>query len=380
MAAVVFEIARQGRQGSSVMSRTDRLEVALHHVLLRLAGRSPDGMIATARDWLARGHLPEVAEAVVYVALANGVVITPGDAGVLRAALTAAGRDIDRLATLEQVELVDMPLFVMIAVRPEPDAGWLEGTHYSLDLTTQSDLGHGIDEIDREAIAAISDPGLGGRPVAGLWRAWRCPAVATRWPPPKRLYLVQVDDPTGEACVPLTAHMQRVLGQAGEMAPQVEVFAALEDLAPYQRAALGCAALLWTGHRHAPIRVAQLFDPVNEVGGPGFSVDRPTIDDRERSGVLAYLDGGNPLLTTTALMDDVVNDRRRGVVPMTFRTDGEWVWSDATAYYLRHYGLAPDAQLLHSIRARRYIVPPVQPVALHRALAALQALTVGEAA
>jgi hypothetical protein len=189
------------------------------------------------------------------------------------------------------------------------------------------------------------------------------------------VYLAQVDDPTGESSIALTAHLQRRLSQAGEVAPQVEVFAALEDLAPYQLTALGCAALLWTGQRQAPIRVAKLFDPVDAVGGPGFSEARPTIENPERADVLAYLDAGRPLLTTTALMDDVVNSRGSGVVPMTFRTDGEWVWSDATAYYLRHYGFAPDAQLLHSIRARRYVVPAVQPVALHRALATLQALT-----
>ena len=152
----------------------------------------------------------------------------------------------------------------------------------------------------------------------------------------------------------------------------------LGDLPPYQRTALGCSALLWTAQPTPDIQIAELFDPVDEVGGPGFAASRPTLEDSERGAVLAYLDAAGPLLTTTALMDDVMDQRHHGVVPMSFRTDGQWVWTDAIAYYLRHYKLAPDPQLLHHIRTRRYELSPVDAVAQHRALAALQALTSGE--
>jgi hypothetical protein len=137
--------------------------------------------------------------------------------------------------------------------------------------------------------------------------------------------------------------------------------------------ALAHSALLWTVRPTNPIRIAGLFDPVDEVGGPGFAEDRPTLGDPESGDVLAYLEAARAVLTTTALMDDVVDDRRRGVVPMTVRTDGEWIWTDAVPYYLRHYGLAPDRQLLKHIRTRRYAVTAADAVAVHRALAALQA-------
>jgi hypothetical protein len=232
---------------------------------------------------------------------------------------------------------------------------------------------HDLDAVDWELISTASD----SREANGLWRAWRCPAMPTPWPPPKRLYLVQTA--SAEEPLPmLTARLQRSLVQAGEFAPQVEVFVDPGDLPPYQRTALGCSALLWTAQATPPIQIAKLFDSVDEVGGPGFAASRPTLADPERAEVLAYLETASPLLTTTALMDDVIDESHRGVVPMSFRTDGLWVWTEAVAYYLRQYGLAPDSQLLHHIRARHYEIPPVGAVAQHRALAALQAVTFGE--
>ena len=40
------------------------------------------------------------------------------------------------------------------------------------------------------------------------------------------------------------------------------------------------------------------------------------------------------------------------VVPASFRTDGEWIWTDTVAYYLDQHGLAPDEELARHIDAR----------------------------
>lgn len=57
---------------------------------------------------------------------------------------------------------------------------------------------------------------------------------------------------------------------------------------------------------------------------------------------------------------------------MDFRTDGAWAWCDATAYYLREYGLAPDPGLLAHMSAAAYVVPHVDGASVRRALAALR--------
>jgi hypothetical protein len=158
---------------------------------------------------------------------------------------------------------------------------------------------------------------------------------------------------------------------AGESDPRVEVFGAPDALGPFHRAALGLAALLWTPDAAPPIRVAVLFDAVDEAGGPGFAPDHPWLGADERDDVLAYLDEGALLLATTTEMDDVVEPARGGV-PMSFRTDGRFIWTEAVAYYLANYRLAPEPALLEHIRARGYKMAEVDCVALHRAMSALQ--------
>jgi hypothetical protein len=356
------------------------LDAAFHDVLLRVAGWAPDEMVCAARDWLARGRLVEVAQAVTFVAIVDRIPMTPGDVDLLRTVLSSGGIDTDVLADLELANMPAMPLYAMAPVYPGRDrAGEVP---YSLDLTERPSEERGLDEVERALLAAVgagAAVGTGrGAVVGGLWRAWRCPAIPTPWPPPRRMYLVQANHSETEPPLTLAARLQRALAQAGEASPQVEVFVDQGTLPPYQRTALGCSALLWTNQPRSPVRIAGLFDPVDGVGGPGFAASRPTLRPPERDEVLAYLDAGSQLLTTTALMDDVVENGLHGVVPMSFRTDGHWIWTEASAYYLRQYGFAPDDALLQHIRSRRYEVKPVDAVAQHRALAALQSHTSGE--
>ncbi len=364
------------------------LDAAFHDVLLRLAGWAPDEMICAARDWLARGRLVEVAQAVTFVAIADRVPMTPGDVYLLRTVLADKGIDTDVLDDVELTNTPAMPWYAMAPVHPGRDRPG--EVPYNLDLTERPSEERGLDEVDQALLAAVGggreavgggrEAVGGGRKavVSGLWRAWRCPAIATPWPPPRRLYLVQANHAETEPPLMLAARLQRALAQAGEDSPQVEVFVDQGTLPPYQLTALGCSALLWTNHPRSPVRIAGLFDPVDEVGGPGFAASRPTLRSPERDEVLAYLEAGTPLLTTTALMDDVVENGLHGVVPMNFRTDGHWIWTEASAYYLRQYGFAPDDALLQHIRSRRYELKPVDAVAQHRALAALQSHAFGE--
>jgi hypothetical protein len=86
---------------------------------------------------------------------------------------------------------------------------------------------------------------------------------------------------------------------------------------------------------------------------------------------------GEPLLLTTGRSEDVADRDRGTAVPASFRTDGTWVWSDAAAYYLDAHGLRPDPDLLDHIRARGYVRPAVDGVALHRAMAVLRGPAAG---
>jgi hypothetical protein len=116
-----------------------------------------------------------------------------------------------------------------------------------------------------------------------------------------------------------------------------------------------------------------LFDEVDPERGTSFRADHPQLaDDAERRRLLDYLASGEPLLLTTARMEDVVERARGLVVPVNFRTDGSWVWTDSSAYYLDQYGLVPDQELVAHIRSLDYEFPEVDGVAVHRTLDVLQ--------
>ncbi|MFJ9693883.1 hypothetical protein [Kitasatospora sp. NPDC101183] len=117
-------------------------------------------------------------------------------------------------------------------------------------------------------------------------------------------------------------------------------------------------------------RLAAVFDRVDPVTGPGFAPDRPRLEPAEREALARYLDAGEAVLLTPVLMDDVLDPQRRGEVPMGYRTDGRWVWTDTVTYYLVEYGLAPEAGLLAHLRAQGGApCPPVDPEAVERAVA-----------
>jgi hypothetical protein len=215
--------------------------------------------------------------------------------------------------------------------------------------------------------AAAGETGL-----RGMWRAWRYPAVpSSPWPPPRRIYLVETDLDTD--VVELTARLQRRLAAAGETDPQVEVYPVGAELPMYQRLAIADGALIWARTPAPEIRMAAVFDAVDARTGPWFEHDHARIDDEvEAHQVIEYLLAGEPLLITTAQMDDVVDRKRRNSVPMNFRTDGAWIWTDTTTYYLQQHRLSPDTGLLEHIRSSRYRVPAVDGVAIHRAMAVLR--------
>ncbi|OLB75109.1 MAG: hypothetical protein AUI14_21660 [Actinobacteria bacterium 13_2_20CM_2_71_6] len=121
------------------------------------------------------------------------------------------------------------------------------------------------------------------------------------------------------------------------------------------------------------VRIGGVFDGVDPASGrPVVAPDHPRLDPAERDRVVAYLRAGTDVMTTTALDVDQLDPARGQVVPVSFRTDGEWVWSDEVAYYVETYGLAPEPDLYRHIVARGYRSAVPDAAAVQRAQQVLQ--------
>ncbi|REE96570.1 TNT domain-containing protein [Thermomonospora umbrina] len=101
-------------------------------------------------------------------------------------------------------------------------------------------------------------------------------------------------------------------------------------------------------------RQARLFEGA-EPGAHG----RPPVPAGDTDPLLGYLNGAPIVLAARGFDRDVIDPAGPSNVPMTFHTDGAWIWPGAVAYYLRVHGVPPEPELVEHIRSRHFQVPEV---------------------
>lgn len=106
----------------------------------------------------------------------------------------------------------------------------------------------------------------------------------------------------------------------------------------------------------APLRNARVFDGA-ENGRP--VVNRPRVGDEDRERVLGYLESAPIVLAARSYDTDELAPDEPPAVPLTFRTDGSWIWAGSVAYYLRNHDLAPEPDLVAHIRGQGFQLPEV---------------------
>jgi hypothetical protein len=122
-------------------------------------------------------------------------------------------------------------------------------------------------------------------------------------------------------------------------------------------------------------RVAPVFDRTGDPSLPFDPRRTQVADPGEVARLRGFLDAGAVILSSAAREADRLDPGRGDVVPIGFRTDGEWVWSDAIAYYLSAHGVAPEKSFYHHIRTCRYVCATPGEAAAARALSRLYAVT-----
>jgi hypothetical protein len=325
---------------------------ACHEMLLRLAGRVPDALMTQCRAWLAHGELSAVAHSLASVIISQYVVLAEPDMALLQALLSEANIDPSGLAQLTLGDFDPFPAYTFAAeAQLELQPGG----------AAHAPRGKTVDQAAVEAVTA--EPG-----ATGVWRAWRFPSSGAPWPPPRRVFVVEVGvlDDLGAA-----VRIQERLAAAGEVDPQVEIYQSGLEIPAYQQFARSCGELLWAASDEPGFQFAAIFDEFGSAKAPSFHRHHPSLADSEADKVAEYLYEGEPLLLTPGLMDDVVDASRGCCVPMSLRTDGTWIWNEASAYYAEEHQLQPHAGLLAHIRSNDYAVPLVDGVAVYRAIQVL---------
>jgi hypothetical protein len=113
-----------------------------------------------------------------------------------------------------------------------------------------------------------------------------------------------------------------------------------------------------------------VFDQVEPEGGRP-SVSRPAVPDGEVAPLVAYLRQAPVVMAARSYAPDQLDGSRGERVPLTFHTDGSWVWAGAVAYYLDEHGVPPEPDLVAHIRARGFRVPEVDDDSMDAASAAV---------
>jgi hypothetical protein len=217
-----------------------------------------------------------------------------------------------------------------------------------------------------DLVAAVVAAGAKAGDLRGVWRVNRTSAYAT-----VPVWLAETE--RNADVLELTAEMQHTLAENGEVPPRVEVFAEDTELTPYHDGALSGAALVWTAPELPEPRLARAFDGADPERGPYFDPDHPRVTDAERDRLLGYLNGADVLLAGFEVLDDIVDPDAVGAVPVSFRCDGQWIWTDSVGYYLERHGLAPDPELRAHVLAAAGPPPRLSRLAAHRAIAVLTA-------
>ncbi|MEV0088380.1 hypothetical protein [Saccharopolyspora sp. NPDC050642] len=277
----------------------DEQDAARHELLLRFAPMLPDEVVWQARRWLVAGQWSHAVRLIAQVFREWNEPLPADTREVLLDGVDAA--------VAEAVGVLDEAFDVSVVA-------W--------DF-------HGADDPLSETYAAVVREYLESQPgTHTAWQAWRLPEGGPE-EVARAMHLVETEG--GMKPQLIAAELAERLWDAGLASPQVEVFRSDSPLDPYYHAPALVAGREIFGVGPEPTIELARFDEENEEREPAGP---------ERESQVAYLNSGEPLTEEDDLVPDLLTDSEEPVVPVTLRTDGSWIWSDLTTYYLEKHGIS----------------------------------------
>ncbi|MEV5539398.1 hypothetical protein AB0L13_21295 [Saccharopolyspora shandongensis] len=277
----------------------DEQDLARHELLLRFAPMLPDEVIWQARRWLAAGRWSHAVRLIAQVFREWDEPLPPEAREIM-----ADGVDEDVAKVVGSLE----------------DA---------VDVSVLAWDFHGADDELSETYAAVVRDYLESQPgTHTAWQAWR---TSENGPEDVARVMHLVETAGGLKPHVIAAELADRLWDAGLVSPQVEVFRSASPLDPYYHAPALVQGREIFGVGPQPTIELARFDEENEEREPAGP---------ERNSQITYLNSGEPLTEEDDLVPDLLTDSEDPVVPVTLRTDGTWIWSDLTTFYLEKHGIA----------------------------------------
>ncbi|AOS65686.1 glycohydrolase toxin TNT-related protein [Actinoalloteichus hymeniacidonis] len=104
-------------------------------------------------------------------------------------------------------------------------------------------------------------------------------------------------------------------------------------------------------------QLARVFDGTREDGRP--LINRAPVDPAEREQLVGYLRSAPVVLSSSGLAPDPFAGDNRPSVPISWHTDGFWIWPAAVGYHLARHGVPPLPELVEHIRDQEFRLPSV---------------------
>ncbi len=309
----------------------------------------PDDATIFIRKAIAAQNYTDAANSLLFAALRHRIQLTDIEYAVLAECLVALQEDTENMAYLT-VAAGARPLFFEYLADP-------------------AELNPEATEPDAAA-AALDDQmivSLGELPIVGMWRAWRVSATRSAWPPPRPMYLIEAPD--SAAAKDLLANFYGEDAELGELDPLVDIYLTGQDIPPLHRAIQFAGTVVHAENETPEFTFADVFEGEPDESGAPQNLQKLSPEVAEP--IAEYLLSGKPLMMADTAGEDLLDPDKGAVVPLHLRTDGLWVWSEASAYYLTEHLIAPpEAFLAYLQQTQAPIV--VSDTLLHQAAAWLQ--------
>jgi len=115
------------------------------------------------------------------------------------------------------------------------------------------------------------------------------------------------------------------------------------------------------------------LDIITRTDRGQFITDTNSKVDEETARLLYdYLTDAYWVLSTGYLESDLLDSSKGRVVPISWVTDGQWLWNDEVGYYVKHYLLSPGREFIDHCKSNNWKPPKPHPDQIAEALDMLQ--------